>query len=345
MGNERRATEAFKKLQKAHEVLGDEYKRKLYDAELKREERLSHHMYRSYECFNGNDFVPTADSSSGVTHEEVERLLNCADHYSALGFSKFDEIKDSILKANYREKAILVHPDKNMGNERRATEAFKNFKKLMRYWAMSALTGMMACLTITIILVALIVTVLLWMYDNFWTTACVAFYGGLAFALLIATLYLVYCGWFDVGWLGLLYYCNALMFYLTNNNYEFRSPDTPSESNGPGNLGEQRNAASSESDFVPTADSSSGVTHEEVERLLNCADHYSALGFSKFVEIKDFILKANYRRKAILVHPDKNMGNERRATEAFKKLQKAHEVLGDEYKRKLYDAELKRNSG
>jgi DnaJ family protein C protein 14 len=36
-------------------------------------------------------------------------------------------------------------------------------------------------------------------------------------------------------------------------------------------------------------------------------------------------LKREYRKKAMLVHPDKNMGNER-AAEAFKKLQNAYEL-------------------
>ncbi|KAL5184452.1 DnaJ subfamily C member 14 [Glycine soja] len=45
--------------------------------------------------------------------------------------------------------------------------------------------------------------------------------------------------------------------------------------------------------------------------------------------------------KAMLVHPDKNMGNEK-AVEAFKKLQNAYEILMDSLKRKAYDDELRR---
>jgi len=37
------------------------------------------------------------------------------------------------------------------------------------------------------------------------------------------------------------------------------------------------------------------------------------------------LLKREYRKKAMLVHPHKNMGNEE-AAEAFKKLQNAYEL-------------------
>ena len=43
----------------------------------------------------------------------------------------------------------------------------------------------------------------------------------------------------------------------------------------------------------------------------------------------------------MLVHPNKNVGNEK-AGEAFKKLQNAYEVLLDSLKRKAYDDELRR---
>lgn len=238
--------------------------------------------------------------------------------------------------------------------------------KFLVILAISAFTGIMAGLTIAIMLIALSGTVLLWLYGSFWTTAFFVFCGGMAFtfsherlALLIATLYSVYCAWSYVGWLGLLLGFNfsfissdALIFFLRNNINERRSSDTPFESAGPGNSGEQRNASSSESGFGQTAERSSGVPstsgsdsdltpEDEVVRLLNCADHYSALGFSKFGNIDVSILKREYRKKAMMVHPDKNMGNEK-AAEAFKKLQNAYEVLLDSIKRKSYDDELKR---
>ncbi|KAK1293928.1 hypothetical protein QJS10_CPA16g01696 [Acorus calamus] len=82
-------------------------------------------------------------------------------------------------------------------------------------------------------------------------------------------------------------------------------------------------------------------SEDEVIRLLNCNDHYSALGFSRYDNIDVSILKREYRKKAMLVHPDKNMGNEK-AAEAFKKLQNGYEILLDSLKRKTYDDELRR---
>ncbi|XP_011019427.1 PREDICTED: dnaJ homolog subfamily C member 14-like isoform X2 [Populus euphratica] len=49
----------------------------------------------------------------------------------------------------------------------------------------------------------------------------------------------------------------------------------------------------------------------------------------------------NWFSQAMLLHPDKNMGNEK-AAEAFKKLQNAYEVLLDSLNRKAYDDELRR---
>ncbi|XP_075100349.1 uncharacterized protein LOC107799960 isoform X3 [Nicotiana tabacum] len=83
------------------------------------------------------------------------------------------------------------------------------------------------------------------------------------------------------------------------------------------------------------------TSEDEVLRLLNSTDHYSALGLSRFQNIDASVLKKEYRKKAMLVHPDKNMGNEK-AAEAFKKLQNAYEVLLDSLKRKAYDDELRR---
>ncbi|KAI9389865.1 hypothetical protein POPTR_008G101800v4 [Populus trichocarpa] len=88
-------------------------------------------------------------------------------------------------------------------------------------------------------------------------------------------------------------------------------------------------------DCSPGVPSTSGAdseltSEEEITRLLNCTDHYSVLGLSR-----------EYRKMTKLVHPDKNMGNEK-AAEAFKKLQNAYEVLLDSLKRKAYDDELRR---
>lgn len=91
-----------------------------------------------------------------------------------------------------------------------------------------------------------------------------------------------------------------------------------------------------------TSGAESELTSEEkIIRLLNCNDNYSVLGLARHETIDASHLKREYRRKAMLVHPDKNMGNEK-AAEAFKKLQNAYEVLLDSLKHKTYDDELRR---
>eukprot|EP00245_Coleochaete_scutata_P003913 TRINITY_DN1596_c0_g2_i1.p1 TRINITY_DN1596_c0_g2~~TRINITY_DN1596_c0_g2_i1.p1 ORF type:complete len:301 (+),score=61.62 TRINITY_DN1596_c0_g2_i1:2-904(+) len=77
----------------------------------------------------------------------------------------------------------------------------------------------------------------------------------------------------------------------------------------------------------------------EVARLLNGKDHYMVLGLARFEEFDEGILKREYRKKALLVHPDKNVGNSK-CEEAFKVLQNAYEVLKDPEKKKEYDGTL-----
>ncbi|CAN6849853.1 unnamed protein product [Brassica oleracea var. botrytis] len=96
-------------------------------------------------------------------------------------------------------------------------------------------------------------------------------------------------------------------------------------------------------EWASTSGTDSELTSEEdeVARLLDCNDHYSALGLPRYGDVDMASLKREYRKKAMLVHPDKNMGNER-AAEAFKKLQNAYEVVLDSIQRKSYDDELKK---
>ncbi|KAJ0093564.1 hypothetical protein Patl1_24828 [Pistacia atlantica] len=122
---------------------------------------------------------------------------------------------------------------------------------------------------------------------------------------------------------------------------------------GPGYFnGESGHASSSDNAPGLSADRSAGVpstsgadsemtSEDEVARLLNCTDYYSALGLSRYENVDVSVVKREYRKRAMLVHPDKNMGNEK-AVEAFKKLQNAYEVLLDSSKRKAYDDELRR---
>ncbi|KAI4344752.1 hypothetical protein L6164_011943 [Bauhinia variegata] len=236
----------------------------------------------------------------------------------------------------------------------------------------AASIGLFMGLTLVILVVAILGLAFLWFYGSFWTTSFVIFLGGLAFmlshervALLITTMYSVYCAWMYIGWLGLLLALNlsfmssdVLMYFLKNNtNQNRRSNVSPGQRAGmegqPGFFNDDpMQASSSENGPRPFADRSGGVpstsgadseisSEDEVVRLLNCSDHYSVLGLTRYQNIDVSLLKREYRKKAMLVHPDKNMGNEK-AAEAFKKLQNAYEVLIDSLKRKAYDDDLRR---
>ncbi|KAM1191581.1 hypothetical protein PS2_011841 [Malus domestica] len=236
----------------------------------------------------------------------------------------------------------------------------------------AALIGLFIGFMLSILVVSFCGALFLWFYGSFWTTGFIIFLGGLAFtlsheriALSIATLYSIYCAWTSVGWLGLLLGLNLsfissdyLIYFLKNNVSQQRRPNGSSEqtSGMPGQPdffnSEQAHASSSgngpwfSADRSPGVPSTSGTDSEitsedEVVRLLNCTDHYSALGFSRYENVDVSLLKREYKKKAMLVHPDKNMGNEK-AAEAFKKLQNAYEILLDSLKRKTYDDELRR---
>ncbi|XP_010459212.1 PREDICTED: uncharacterized protein LOC104740349 [Camelina sativa] len=80
---------------------------------------------------------------------------------------------------------------------------------------------------------------------------------------------------------------------------------------------------------------------DEMKRILHSLNHYEALGIPRYKKIDDALLKKEYRKKAMLVHPDKNMGSPL-ASDSFKKLQSAYEVLSDSVKRRDYDEQLKK---
>ncbi|URE41563.1 heat shock protein DnaJ [Musa troglodytarum] len=79
----------------------------------------------------------------------------------------------------------------------------------------------------------------------------------------------------------------------------------------------------------------------EIERIMNSSNHYEVLGFLRNKNVDPNILKKEYHKKVLLVHPDKNMGNSV-ACESFKKLQCAYEVLSDFTKKKNYDEQLRK---
>lgn len=57
----------------------------------------------------------TSGSEKELTSEdEVARLLNCTDHYSALGFRRYENIDVSSLKREYKKKVMLKDELKHM---------------------------------------------------------------------------------------------------------------------------------------------------------------------------------------------------------------------------------------
>ncbi|KAE8703711.1 glutamic acid-rich protein-like [Hibiscus syriacus] len=232
--------------------------------------------------------------------------------------------------------------------------------KFLILLVIAAMTVVFIGFTLAMLVVAVFGSIFLWLYGSFWTTLLVIFLGGLAYsfsherlALTITTIYSVYCAWMYSGWLGLLVALNlsfissdVLIYYLKNNINQQAKPNVNPEHTNGMHASFSENAPGFSEDRGPGVASSSGVdteitSEEEVARLLNCTDHYSALGLSRYQNVDVNVLKREYRKKAMLVHPDKNMGNEK-AVEAFKKLQNAYEVLLDSVKQKAYDDELRR---
>lgn len=68
-------------------------------------------------------------------------------------------------------------------------------------------------------------------------------------------------------------------------------------------------------------------------------DHYNILGISVDASLDD--IKAAYRQKAFLFHPDKNQSAN--AAEQFRLVKKAYDVLSLPDSRKIYDESRRRN--
>ncbi|KAJ0976431.1 hypothetical protein J5N97_018396 [Dioscorea zingiberensis] len=240
--------------------------------------------------------------------------------------------------------------------------------KMLIIVVFAVLVGIFVGFALAVLLIALCSAIILWLYGSVWTTGFVVLLGGITFALsherialLIATLYSMYCARSYVGWIGLLFGLNLsfissdILVHILKNNINEHGSNTYGNQAGQNQgraghfYGEYMHGSSTDDAFPSrsssdpsTSESENELTSEnEVIRLLNCNDHYSALGFARYENVDISILKREYKKKAMLVHPDKNMGNEK-AAEAFKKLQNAYEVLLDSLKRKTYDDELRR---
>ncbi|XP_004294194.1 PREDICTED: uncharacterized protein LOC101300425 [Fragaria vesca subsp. vesca] len=197
--------------------------------------------------------------------------------------------------------------------------------------------------------------------------------------VLMATAYAIYCVKVQVGWLGVLLSINLAFFSNDVLNYMLQWCDKVSEST---HFEEPKQSEEvTEDDFsrecdysIPTSEpekvhsckssskpststvinntekessSSSKVVKEEIssademQKILSSLNHYEALGFPRHQKIDAAILKKEYRKKAMLVHPDKNMGSAL-ASESFKRLQCAYEVLSDSTKKRDYDEQLRK---
>ncbi|KAI4323155.1 hypothetical protein L6164_022784 [Bauhinia variegata] len=194
----------------------------------------------------------------------------------------------------------------------------------------------------------------------------------------MATIYAIYCVKVRVGWLGVFLSINLAFFSNDILNFLLQWFDNVSESSHPE---EQKPSETVLEDDFPEeceysipADGSDNLhscksssqpaittsvvdnqkeipdskvvkeqanSVDEMQRILNSLNHYEALGFSRNKKIDAAILKKEYRKKAMLVHPDKNMGSPL-ASESFKKLQCAYEILSDSTKKRDYDEQLRK---
>lgn len=71
-------------------------------------------------------------------------------------------------------------------------------------------------------------------------------------------------------------------------------------------------------------------------------DYYAELEVKRTASLEE--ITSSYRRLARVHHPDRNRGNEARATVAFQRLQGAYETLSDPISRDCYDSRGRRPS-
>lgn len=197
--------------------------------------------------------------------------------------------------------------------------------------------------------------------------------------VLIATVYAIYCVKVQAGWLGVFLAVN--LAFLSNDAFHYLlqwcdklSESTHAEEQKAPKLFTEDDISVEGEYSVPveeaekpkaskisgkTATSPSGENKQkelktkqqvveedtnsinEMKRILSCKDHYEALGVNRHIKIDATFLRKEYRKKAMLVHPDKNMGSPQ-ASDSFKKLQCAYEVLSDSVKKRDYDDQLRK---
>ncbi|XP_051124813.1 uncharacterized protein LOC127247129 isoform X2 [Andrographis paniculata] len=192
-------------------------------------------------------------------------------------------------------------------------------------------------------IVGLFAILILWMYANFWIAGTLFVVGGYLFSLnharivvLLATLYAVYC-------------VRVRAEDSFSSECEYPAPTEVKGEDEKLNSFKSATKPASPSSFYenPKEAAVKKVVREDVnsvvemQRIIRSANHYEALGFPCQKKIDVVLLKKEYHKKAMLVHPDKNMGSPL-ASESFKKLQCAYEVLSDDVKKRDYDEQLKK---
>ena len=66
------------------------------------------------------------------------------------------------------------------------------------------------------------------------------------------------------------------------------------------------------------------------------SDYYSVLGITR--QADDAAIKRAYKKLALQHHPDRNPNNREAATEKFKRVSEAYEILSDPQQRAAYDS-------
>ncbi|KAK9132671.1 hypothetical protein Scep_012199 [Stephania cephalantha] len=195
--------------------------------------------------------------------------------------------------------------------------------------------------------------------------------------VLMAASYAIYCVKVRVGWLGvflsinLAFFSNDILNFLLqgcereveDTNVEEEKGSEPVtdddfsrgfEYSVPGDESESTHSCKSSNNASATSVSinidkeslsrvidSDTSSMDEIKRIMTSLNHYEALGLPRDKFINATLLRKEYLKKAMLVHPDKNLGSPL-ASESFKKLQCAYEVLADLEKKKDYDERLRR---
>ncbi|CAI7576367.1 unnamed protein product [Penicillium glandicola] len=84
--------------------------------------------------------------------------------------------------------------------------------------------------------------------------------------------------------------------------------------------------------FHSTSQASSGASEQSNQKT----DYYELLGVTRGATDEE--IKKAYRKKALVLHPDRNYGNVDEATKLFAEIQSAYEVLADPQERAWYDS-------